>query len=155
MKSASRKSWYNHQVMSTGRSFKFFETFVEPTMLYGCKMWIYTIWIPPPHPRIVSGWYPAVTLVVHLLQIQEVHPGPHSNACNFLSFLSIFSYLSYLGHTSLLGLQIRPEYIVVESWELDKANLDVPLFARGTFCERLRSACTKTFTTELMDVSGL
>ena len=45
--------------------------------------------------------------------------------------------------------------MVVESWESVQANQNVPLFARGTFCERLWIACTKTFTTELMDVSGL
>ena len=47
---------------------------------------------------------------VQLLQIQEVHPGPHSNACNFLLFLSILSYLSYLYHTSLLGLQTKTRW---------------------------------------------
>ena len=31
----------------------------------------------------------------------------------------------------------------------------VPLFARGTFCERLRVACTKAVAAELMNVSGL
>ena len=45
--------------------------------------------------------------------------------------------------------------MVVESWESVQANLNAPPFARGTFCERLRIACTKTFTVELMDVSGL
>ena len=45
--------------------------------------------------------------------------------------------------------------MVVESWELVQANQNVPLFTRATFCERLRIACTKTFTAELMDVSGL
>ena len=43
----------------------------------------------------------AVMPAVHLLQIQEVHLGPHSNACNFIS------YLSYLGHPSLLQLQTK------------------------------------------------
>ena len=33
---------------------------------------------------------PAVTPAVHLLQIQEVHPGPHSNACNFCRFYLFF-----------------------------------------------------------------
>ena len=32
---------------------------------------------------------------------------------------------------------------------------NIPLFTRVTFCEHLRIACTKTFTAELMDVSGL
>ena len=36
-----------------------------------------------------------------------------------------------------------------------QANLNVPLFARGTFCERLQTACTKQFATELMNISGL
>ena len=45
--------------------------------------------------------------------------------------------------------------IVVESWDSDEANLDVPLFARGTFCEHLQRACTKASTMELMDVSRL
>ena len=45
--------------------------------------------------------------------------------------------------------------MVVESWESVQVNQNVPLFMRGTFCERLRIACTKTFTAELMDVSGL
>ena len=43
----------------------------------------------------------------------------------------------------------------VESWELVQANLDAPLFARGTFCESLRIACTKPIAAELMNVSGL
>ena len=45
--------------------------------------------------------------------------------------------------------------MVVESWESGEANLDVPLFVRGAFCERLRAACTKPFAAELMDVSRL
>ena len=32
----------------------------------------------------------AVKPAVQLLQIQEVHPVAHSNACNFCRFLSIF-----------------------------------------------------------------
>ena len=49
--------------------------------------------------------YTAIKPAVQLLQIQEVHPVPHSNACNFWPFLFFFSYLSYL---ALLGLH-RPE----------------------------------------------
>ena len=45
--------------------------------------------------------------------------------------------------------------MVVESWESVQANQNVPLFMRGTFCERLRTVCTKMFTVELMDISGL
>ena len=44
---------------------------------------------------------------VHLLQIQEVHLGPHSNAWNFCHLYLYFSYLSYLGHPSFLGLQTK------------------------------------------------
>ena len=33
---------------------------------------------------------PAVKPAVLLLQIQEVHPGPHSNACNFCRFYLFF-----------------------------------------------------------------
>ena len=44
--------------------------------------------------------------------------------------------------------------MVVESWESVQANLNVPLFAQGTFCKRLRIACTKTFTAELTNISG-
>ena len=42
-----------------------------------------------PNPK---GWryFSAVKPAVQLLQIHEVHPGPNSNACNFLPFLSIF-----------------------------------------------------------------
>ena len=50
--------------------------------------------------RLVSG-----PKHVQTFQIQEVHPGPHSYACNFCHFY--FSYLSYLRHTSLLGLQMK------------------------------------------------
>ena len=51
---------------------------------------------------------PVIKPAVQMLQIQEVHPGSHSNACNFLPFSSIcFLYLSYLGHPSLLGLQTK------------------------------------------------
>ena len=32
--------------------------------------------------------------------------------------------------------------MVVESWESAEAKLDVPLFVRGTLCERLRRECT-------------
>ena len=45
--------------------------------------------------------------------------------------------------------------MVVESWELVQANQNVPPFTRGTSCEHLQIACTKTFTAKLMDVSGL
>ena len=45
--------------------------------------------------------------------------------------------------------------MVVELWELVQVNLNAPFFARGTFCVRLWIVCTKTFTAELMDVSGL
>ena len=45
--------------------------------------------------------------------------------------------------------------MVLESWESILGNQNVPLFARGTFCERLRVACTKAVAAELMNVSGL
>ena len=51
--------------------------------------------------------------------------------------------------------QYKNYRLVVESWEPVQGNLSYPLFTRGTFCERLRTACTKPFTAELMDVSGL
>ena len=45
--------------------------------------------------------------------------------------------------------------MVLESWESILGNQNVPLFTRGTFCERLRVACTKAVAAELMNVSGL
>ena len=45
--------------------------------------------------------------------------------------------------------------MVVESWESVLANLNVPLFVQGTFCECLQTAYTKTFTMELMNISGI
>ena len=45
--------------------------------------------------------------------------------------------------------------MVLESWESIQGNLNAPLFARGTFCERLRVACTKALAAELMNVPGL
>ena len=45
--------------------------------------------------------------------------------------------------------------MALESWESILGNQNVPLFARGTFCERLRVACTKAVAAELMNVSGL
>ena len=45
--------------------------------------------------------------------------------------------------------------MVLESWESIQGNQNVPLFARGTFCERLLVACTKALAAELMNVSGL
>ena len=45
--------------------------------------------------------------------------------------------------------------MVLESWESIQGNQNVPVFARGTFCERLRVACTKALAAELMNVSGL
>ena len=45
--------------------------------------------------------------------------------------------------------------MVLESWESILGNPNVPLFARGTFCERLRVACTKAVAADLMNVSGL
>ena len=45
--------------------------------------------------------------------------------------------------------------MVVESWESVQANLNVPLFVWGTFCERLQTACTKPLTAKLMNVFGL
>ena len=45
--------------------------------------------------------------------------------------------------------------MVLESWESILGNQSVPLFARGTFYDRLRVACTKAIAAELMNVSGL
>ena len=45
--------------------------------------------------------------------------------------------------------------MVLESWESILGNQNMPLFARGTFCERLRVSCTKVVAAELMNVSGL
>ena len=45
--------------------------------------------------------------------------------------------------------------MVLESWESILGSQNVPLFARGTFCERLRAACIKAIAAELMNVSGL
>ena len=45
--------------------------------------------------------------------------------------------------------------MVLESWESIQGNQNVPLFTRGTFCERLRVACTKALAAELMSVPGL
>ena len=42
--------------------------------------------------------------------------------------------------------------MVVESWESVQANLNVPLFVQGTFCDHLT---TKLFTTELMNLYRL
>ena len=39
--------------------------------------------------------------------------------------------------------------MVLESWESIQGNQNVPLFARGTFYERLRVACTKAVAAEL------
>ena len=44
--------------------------------------------------------------------------------------------------------------MVVELWESMQGNQNVPLLREALF-ERLRIACTKRFTPELMDVSGL
>ena len=45
--------------------------------------------------------------------------------------------------------------MVLESWESILGNQNVPLFTRGTFCERLRVARTKAVAVELMNVSRL
>ena len=45
--------------------------------------------------------------------------------------------------------------MVLESWESILGNQNVPLFARGTFCERLRVACTKAVAAGLTNVSRL
>ena len=45
--------------------------------------------------------------------------------------------------------------MVIELWESIQGNQNVPLSAQGAFCERLRAACTKAVTAELMNVSGL
>ena len=45
--------------------------------------------------------------------------------------------------------------MVLESWESILGNQNVPLFARGTFCEHFRVACTKAVAVELMNVSRL
>ena len=44
--------------------------------------------------------------------------------------------------------------MVVESWESIQGNQNVPLFVQGTFWV-LVDSMHETFTTELMDVSGL
>jgi hypothetical protein len=51
--------------------------------------------------------------------------------------------------------QHKSYWMGVESWESIQGNQNVPLFARGTFCERLRVACTEAVAAELMNVSGL
>ena len=45
--------------------------------------------------------------------------------------------------------------MVVESWKSVQVTLNAPIFARGTFCECLQIAYTKTFTAELMDIFEL
>ena len=50
--------------------------------------------------------------------------------------------------------QLKCYPMVVESWESLQGNLNVPLWARHFF-KRLRIECTKAFTAELMNVSGL
>ena len=45
--------------------------------------------------------------------------------------------------------------MVLESWESIQGNQNVPLFARGTFCKRLRVSCTKAVAAEVMNVSEL
>ena len=45
--------------------------------------------------------------------------------------------------------------MVLESWESIQENQNVPLFARGSFCECLQVACTKVRAAELMNVSGI
>ena len=45
--------------------------------------------------------------------------------------------------------------MVLESWESILENQNVPLFTRGTSCERLRVACTNAVAAELMNVSRL
>ena len=57
----------------------------------------------------VSLCIPVVTPAVQLLQIQEVHLGPQSNACNFCRFFYQFSYLFYLGHFHFQDSKQRPE----------------------------------------------
>ena len=44
--------------------------------------------------------------------------------------------------------------MVIESWESVRGNLSYPLFAQGTF-RAFADSIHKTFTPELMDVSGL
>ena len=51
--------------------------------------------------------------------------------------------------------QHKSYWMGIESWESIEGNQNVPLFARGTFCERLRVAYTEPVATELMNVSGL
>ena len=45
--------------------------------------------------------------------------------------------------------------MALESWESGQGNLNAPPFVRGTFCERLRVACTEVLAAELMKVSWL
>ena len=45
--------------------------------------------------------------------------------------------------------------MILESRESTPGNQNVPFFVRGTFCERLRVACTKAVAVELMNVFGL
>ena len=95
--------------MSTAFScsmFSFYVTDDDTLVSYACKIHRYDPNFLVYCSRCLRS-FPVVRPAVQLLQIQEVLPVPHSNACNFLPFLSIFSYLSYLGHLSLLGLQTK------------------------------------------------
>ena len=45
--------------------------------------------------------------------------------------------------------------MVLESWESIQGNHNLPLFVRGTFCERLQVACMKVVAAGFINVSGL
>ena len=63
-----------------------------------------SIWLSSCSSKGESVHTPAVTPAVQLLQIQEVHPEPHSNACNFFAifiyfFIPVLSRPSFTSRT--------------------------------------------------------
>ena len=49
--------------------------------------------------------------------------------------------------------QHKNYWMMLETLKSIQGNLSAPLFARGTFCDRLRIACTEALAAELMNVS--
>ena len=55
----------------------------------------------------------------------------------------------------LIVEHLKCHAMVLESWESVQANQNVPTFCARHFIECFQIACTKSFTVELMVVSGL
>ena len=84
----------------------------------------------------------AVKPAVQLLQIQEVHLGPHSNACNFLPFLSIL--LPVLSRSSFTSRTPNKDQKIEQLFSFKSQNPEISMSsAVNVFVHAIRKCSQK------------